>query len=188
MMHAVLFTEDGVVTQVCSGPREVLQSDLQNRQYLESTAAVIPDDVYVDFNPLTLRKKPPRPSHFHVWKSTSNTWQFDFATARKTIRQEWDQWLVAKLAQGYTQDEKTYALDSDTVGAISLLQQGPGNVVQVRLLDNSRTNLTQAQLKLLVTALVDARQTLFVQMWNGKDAVESAISAEEVYAARPPAL
>ena len=136
-------------------------------------------------------EREPRPTDWHEWDSTSESWLPNLDAAREAQRQAWNAWRDRELLAGYTHNGHVFHSDDRFMAELQLILKGyeRGHLTgtsAIRTRDNGMLQMTHAEVESLLLLIGLHRQAVYAQSWAGKDALAGLSTLESIMAGGPP--
>ena len=184
-MIVVFQRETGEILQLVECPATYLPA-----YQTETTDALLGVDVsdslhYVQNGRIV--EKPTKPSEFHTWNPQKKVWVADMSRAQQHVLSLWDKYREQQLQTGFTFQGASYQADDRlTLEVLSAATAGSVSF-DIRRKDNLMQRFDPSTLQAFSQVLVAFRQSVFTQVFAGKDAIQTATTLEDILALEPPA-
>ena len=136
-------------------------------------------------------EREPRPTGWHEWGATSESWIPNLDAAREAQRQAWNAWRDRELVAGYPHNGHIFHSDDRFMAELQFILKGyeRGHLtgtIAIRARDNSTLQMTHAEIESLLLLIGLHRQAIYQQSWVGKDALARLTTLEDIVAGGPP--
>lgn len=186
MSHFLIVESNGQISASVTA-KDTTEITKESTQRLVKVASDLNTvDYYVDANDV-VRLKPEAPSQFHVWNYSATAWIPDVEKARQLFSQRWTQFCERKFQEGFTFQGEHYQADDRL--ALEVLSAVALNAAffDIRRKDNLMQRFDSVTLQAFSQVLAAFRQSVFTQVFAGKDAIQTATTLEDILALEPPA-
>lgn len=137
------------------------------------------------------RSRNERPSVYHEWDLSSESWLPNLDAARESQLQAWNAWRDRELVAGHSHNGHVFHSDDRFMAELQLILKGyeRGHLTgtfAIRTRDNGTLQMTHAEIEGLLLLIGLHRQAIYAQSWVGKDALAGLTTLEDIVAGGPP--